>query len=99
MLDITAAVLVVRIRIDYNIRPVSQTGIQSCHKALSQTSVFLKIDNIMDSPPFCHCNRLILAAVIDNQVLNLIYSFNMLWKVIQSNFQCFCFVVAGNLYY
>lgn len=40
----------------------------------------------------------VLAAIVDDQILNGINAFYLPGQVVISQLQCLCFIVAGNLY-
>ena len=96
---ILSAVLIIRIRIYNDICPISQTGIQSCHKSFSQSFILFKIHNIVNSPLFCDLSGMICTTIINDQIFYCIYSFYSFRQIVQRNFQCFLFIVTRNLNY
>ena len=95
--NIVAAVLVVRVGIDDDIGTVPQAGIQSCHEAFGEAFVASEVHNIMDTPVFGHLDSVVLTAIVDDEIFDCINAVDMFGEGIESDFQGFCFVVAGNL--
>ncbi len=98
-LNIITAVLVIRVRVDYNIRALSERFIQTRHKAAGKSPVFSKIDHMVDAPCPCHFHRPVSASVINDQILDLINAVNLSRKRVQRNLQSLLFIVAWYLNY
>ena len=96
-LDIVSAVLVVRVGIDDDIGTVSQAGIQSCHEAFCKAFVASEVYDIMDAPSFGNLDGVVFASVVDDEIFDGINAVDMFGEGIESDFQGFCFVIAGDL--
>ena len=98
LLNVRTAVLIVRISVDNDVCTQMQAGIQSCHKTTCQSFVSLKRYNVMESEFPGTLHGVVLAAIVDDQILNGINALYLPGQVVISQLQCLCFIVAGNLY-
>lgn len=71
-LYILRAVLIVSIRVYNDIRPLPQASVQPRHKALGQPLVLREVYDVVYAPFFCYFNCIILASIIDDQILDLV---------------------------
>ena len=81
-LDISTAVLVIRIRIYDDISAKMETSIKTCHKSLGKTFVVLKVYNVIKAQFLGFLNRIIGTSVVNDQIFDLIDTVDMSGKVI-----------------
>ncbi len=80
--NIFSTILVVRIRVDNNIRPLTQRRIQSRHKPSGEPFVLRKTHDMMYAPLPGHFHRIVPAPVVDNQIFDFINPVDMPGQVI-----------------
>ena len=97
LFDVLAAVLVVCIGVDDNVRTQPQASVQTSHKATCQTLVPPERHDMVKSQFSRPLYRLVPAAVVDDQILNGIDAVNVTGQVIVRQFQCFLLIVTWYL--
>ena len=85
LLNIIATVLVVRIRIDDDVRAVTKAPVQTSHKAFCKTFVLFEIHDMVHTPFFRHRHGIVLTAVVDDQIFDLVNPLYLFWQGIQRN--------------
>lgn len=96
--NVIGVVLVVCICIDNHIRAQTQTCLQAGHECTCQAFVAQMTNDMINTIGFCHLDRIVLAAIINNQPFDAIKARNRTRQSSQSYRQCFSLVVAGYLY-
>ena len=99
LLDIRAAVLIVRIGIHDDVSTKVQAGVDTCHKALCKSLVLLEGNDVVETELTRSSCGIVLASVVYYKILYLVNSVYMPRKVIIGEFEGLFLVVAGYLDY
>ena len=79
---IFAAVLVICVGIYDYVRAVGKAGVKPRHEAFCQALVAGKVHHMMHAPVHRHFHGLVRAAVIDDEVFDLVDAVDMLGQVV-----------------
>ena len=80
--DVLAPVLIVRVRIDDDVRPASEAAVQTGHEALCQALVLFEVHHMVDAPFPCHLDRVVVAAVVDDEIFDLVHPVQLLRQIV-----------------
>ena len=82
LFNVFAAVLVIGICVDYDIRTVTKARIDAGHETFCKAFVAREVYNVVDTPLFGNFNRIVRTAVIDDQILDLINPVYVFRKIV-----------------